>query len=98
MTFQDELASLINKYSKENDSGTPDFILAQFLDGVLNQWNYATQRRAKWRGESIELPALLEFERKVPLAQCRRDYKHGHHEWYDDRDNEIKDCDGKLRS
>ena len=34
-TFERELESLINRFSKENDSNTPDFILAQYLLGCL---------------------------------------------------------------
>ena len=30
--FQKELTALINEYSKENDSDTPDFILARYLN------------------------------------------------------------------
>ena len=31
--FRKELACLINRYSRENGSDTPDFILADYLDG-----------------------------------------------------------------
>lgn len=39
LKFQAELANLINKYSGENDSNTPDFILAQYLVDCLNSFN-----------------------------------------------------------
>lgn len=49
-TFEIELSSLINKYSKECDSNTPDFILAQFLYECLKAFNVATQQRESWYG------------------------------------------------
>ena len=49
--FKRELEELINKYSKENDSETPDFILAQYLEGCLKTFNIAVQQREKWYKE-----------------------------------------------
>lgn len=46
--FQSELGSLINRYSKENESNTPDFILAQYLIGCLETFNAAVKRREDW--------------------------------------------------
>ena len=51
--FETELSRLINKYSKENNSNTPDFILAQYLSdlsGCLVAYEVATQRCEQWRG------------------------------------------------
>ena len=47
--FYRELISLINKYGKEKDSNTPDFVLAQFLDGCLHSFNLAQRRTEHWR-------------------------------------------------
>lgn len=44
--FERELRFLINRFSMENQSNTPDFILAEYLSGCLNAFNYAVQRRA----------------------------------------------------
>lgn len=49
-TFESELRALINKYSLEGDSNTPDFILASFLSNVLTDWNHAVNAREKWFG------------------------------------------------
>jgi hypothetical protein len=46
--FKHELGNLINKYSKENGSDTPDFILAEYLVGCLNTFNVACNMRTKW--------------------------------------------------
>ena len=48
LTFKDELTSLINKYSLENASNTPDFIIAQYLIECLQSYNLAIMLRNKW--------------------------------------------------
>jgi len=48
--FGKELESLINRYSKEKESNTPDFILAQYLKDCLDSFNKAVQRREGWYG------------------------------------------------
>ena len=47
-SFEEELRGLINRYSKENESDTPDFILAQYLIGCLSTFNAAVKRRTDW--------------------------------------------------
>ncbi len=46
--FRSELESLLNKYSKENESDTPDFVLAGFLSGCLAAFNGSTVLRDQW--------------------------------------------------
>lgn len=46
--FKIELEGLINKYSMENASNTPDFILAEYLIDSLNAFNDAEIKRSKW--------------------------------------------------
>lgn len=48
--FQKELEQLLNQHSVENQSDTPDFILASYLNDVLKAWNDATKARQKWWG------------------------------------------------
>ena len=48
--FEHELESLLNRYSIENESDTPDFILALFLRRCLNMWASAVQARDRWYG------------------------------------------------
>ena len=45
MDFKKELEELINRHSLENDSSTPDWILARFLDQCLYSFNTAVQQR-----------------------------------------------------
>lgn len=58
LTFQEDLQQVLNRHSAEAPSGTPDYILAEMLTGVLKTFNAAVGQRAEWRGESTELPAL----------------------------------------
>jgi len=52
--FQKELEDLINKHSLENNSDTPDFILAEYLMSCLNTWNVFSNKRRDWyRPESV---------------------------------------------
>lgn len=48
--FQKELQVLLNVYSQENASHTPDFILASFLQASLDTWNLHTRERDRWYG------------------------------------------------
>lgn len=46
--FRRELACVLNRYSKENASDTPDFILADYMIQCLQAWNNASRLRDKW--------------------------------------------------
>lgn len=52
--FQKELEELINRHSLENDSNTPDFVLAAFMQRCLDAYTMATNRRDKWYGINPE--------------------------------------------
>ena len=45
-----ELASLLNKHSEEKRSGTPDFMLAEFMLGCLTVYENTISAREKWYG------------------------------------------------
>lgn len=55
----------INETSSENFSGTPDYLLAEFLVEVLGAYDKIIVRRANWRGESVELPSLQSLREKL---------------------------------
>jgi len=46
--FKKELEILINKFSMENESNTPDFMLAQYLYDCLQAFNHVMKSRDKW--------------------------------------------------
>lgn len=48
--FEKDLARVINAHSQENNSNTPDFILARYIDGCLAAFNAAVKHRDKWYG------------------------------------------------
>jgi hypothetical protein len=48
--FIDDLEELINKHSLENESDTPDWILAKYIRGCLDAWKDATKSRDQWYG------------------------------------------------
>lgn len=47
--FERELAALLNRFSVENMSDTPDFVLAAYLCGCLENFHAATHRRLSWQ-------------------------------------------------
>lgn len=46
-----DLAEVVNRYSRENGSNTPDFILAQYLANCLDAFDNAIWNRAMWYGK-----------------------------------------------
>lgn len=51
--FRRELDALLNRYSKENVSNTPDWILGGFLRGCLLHFDCAVNDRDKWYGVAL---------------------------------------------
>lgn len=51
----DEIQNVLNRHSAENESNTPDFILAEYLTDCLAAYDKAVQRRAAWYGR-IDVP------------------------------------------
>lgn len=49
VNFRTELTRIINKFSKENGSNTPDFLLANFLIGVMDVYDLTVRRRDEAR-------------------------------------------------
>lgn len=48
--FRTELGALLNQYSQENGSNTPDFILASYLVDCLRAFDAAVDARERWYG------------------------------------------------
>lgn len=51
--FIKDLRDIINKHCKENDSNTPDYILADYLEVCLTAFTIAVQQRESWFGRSF---------------------------------------------
>lgn len=54
MDFRKELEILINKYSMENGSNTPDFILADYLTACLSAFDKALKERERWGSQNLD--------------------------------------------
>ena len=50
--FKRDLAKLINIYSLESVSNTPDFIIAEYLTNTLLEFDKLMQSRDNWYGYS----------------------------------------------
>jgi hypothetical protein len=46
--FMQELQELINRHSMDNESNTPDFLLAEYLMGCLSIYASTLARRDAW--------------------------------------------------
>lgn len=50
MSLEADLSSLLNRYSRENNSNTPDFILASYILKCLDAYEVAVNHRDRWYG------------------------------------------------
>jgi len=50
-----DIASIINKYSRENESNTPDFILAKYLEQCLKAFETACIEREEWYHKKLTI-------------------------------------------
>lgn len=49
--LQSELAEVLNRASRENESNTPDFILAKYMIAVLTAYEETVRQRQEWYGK-----------------------------------------------
>jgi len=47
-----ELTNLVNRYSMENGSGTPDYLIADYMLNSLDSFNRMTKFRENWYGRA----------------------------------------------
>jgi len=64
--LENKLAGALNSVSRENDSNTPDFILAEFMMGCLDAFELASNKREVWFG--VHLDILNDWERLINEA------------------------------
>lgn len=55
-----ELTALLNRFSRENFSNTPDFLLANFLMECLQAFERASMQREKWYGKALTPAGIAE--------------------------------------
>ncbi len=51
-TLEERIRVVLNQASAEGESNTPDFILAGYLVGCLDEFNAAVNARALWHGNT----------------------------------------------
>lgn len=52
-----ELAGVFNSHSYENESNTPDFILAEVALDAVDSFNKTVATRGNWWGEDLKFPS-----------------------------------------
>ena len=68
MSFKEDLEELLNKYSMEVGSNTPDFILAEYMMDCYHSFNKAVNSRLQWYGERLlVLPDSVAEQRDAPV-------------------------------
>lgn len=72
-TFREDIAHAINCHSREIGSHTPDFILAEYLEGCLNQFDAASAAKMEWYKAQVEPDADLDEPLGAPQAACTDD-------------------------
>jgi hypothetical protein len=72
-TFEQELAELINRYSQENASNTPDFILARYLCNCLDNFARAMRQREAWYGGEYRATSTPVSDQAVREVVVRAD-------------------------
>lgn len=65
--FNEELKTLLNRHSIDNECQTPDFILADAVSGFLCNLRDTVKRRENWHGRQPELQQDL-FTQETPKA------------------------------
>jgi hypothetical protein len=63
-SFEKELKKLINVYSRENVSDTPDYILAEYMNSCLIAFNVAVKRREVHYGRKTESVREISLTKK----------------------------------
>lgn len=67
--FKLELMKVLNKFSGEGDSNTPDFILMEFLVSTLIALNKAINDRDKWYGIDNDTIFKAEVPDNIDLVE-----------------------------
>jgi len=53
--LEKELEGLINSECRENDSNTPDFLLAEYMMNCLDAFELASNKREVWFGVHLDI-------------------------------------------
>jgi hypothetical protein len=74
-TFETALAAAVNRFSVENDSDTPDFVLAQYLSAVTVAYGQAVRDRDNFHGMRSKIgggkDGVLDMSERLERARKR---------------------------
>lgn len=51
--FMKELSVLLNRYGKDSDTNTPDYILAEYLENCIDSFERAIDLRDAWHTKDV---------------------------------------------
>lgn len=77
--FEKQLEHIINCHSIENESNTPDFILAEYLRGCLDVFARTVAARESWYGRNNSAPGTtvtILTPQDEGLCYAREDEQH----------------------
>ena len=64
--LEKKLSGIINEESRENDSNTSDWILAEFMMSCLDAFELASNKREAWYGVTLDI--LNDWEQLIMQA------------------------------
>ena len=65
-SFIRDIAHVINRFSMENHSNTPDLILAEYLLDCLLAFGNTSRAREKWYGKSLSIGSPSQTSLEAP--------------------------------
>ncbi len=71
-TFEQDIEQIINARCLENESMTPDFILASYLKDCLATWNKATRERDQWWSHKPSIGGSSDMSDKIAAGITRQ--------------------------
>lgn len=63
--FKKDLTALINQHCLENESNTPDFILADYLVHCLEAFHACSLHRERWYGKALTIGGVRDLPMKL---------------------------------
>ena len=88
LNFETELEKLINKYSIENGSNTPDFLLTKYLMGCLHNYNSVVNAKSELNTTNKELAAFKKNNEEL-IQRCNAAIS----SWDEERERALREAD-----
>ena len=75
MSLQSDIKNILNKHYAENESDTPDFILAEYLIQCLGSFNKSTVKRDKWYRVRLEPTKVGQIKPNIIIKNTNEEEK-----------------------